>query len=114
MPSSGKQTLMDNESLTATTVGASFNLPGRSDSHVAFLKAANTNGATTVTGKIEHSPNGVDWFDLATFAALVGVNGSEVVNLTIGVLSQVRANVTLAGATQASDVTVELHYRERS
>ena len=114
MASNAKQTLMDNETLSATTAGGSFNLVGRSQEHVAFIKAANVNGATTVTGFIEHSPNGVDWFTLASFAALVGTDGSEVVNISVGVLPQVRANVTLAGATQAADVTVDIYFRERS
>lgn len=113
MGSNGKQVLMS-ETLSATKVGSSFNLVGRSQEHVAFLKAENVNGATTVTGKIEHSPNGVDWFDLASFTALVGVAGSEVVNITAGVLPNIRANVTLAGATQAADLTVEIYFRERS
>lgn len=114
MSSSGSQTLMENETLSATKVGDHFSLPPKSQEHVAVLKAANVNGATTVTGKVEHSFNGVDWFDLANFAALVGVAGAEVINITVGVLSQIRANVTLAGGTQAADVTVGVHYREKS
>lgn len=114
MASNAKQTLMDNETLSATTAGSSFNLIGRSDRHVGFIKAANVNAATTVTGVIQHSPNGIDWFTLATFAAIAGAAGSEVVNITAGVLPNVRANVTLAGATQAADVTMDIYFRERS
>jgi hypothetical protein len=114
MASNGSQVLMDNETLSATTVGNSFNLVGRSQEHVAFIKAENVNGATTVAGKVEHSPDGTNWFDLATFGNIVGTSGSEVVNLTVGVLPNVRANVTLSGATQAADVTVSVFYRERS
>jgi hypothetical protein len=113
MSSNAKQTLM-NESLTASADGDSFNLPGRGDSHIAFLKAENVNGATTVNAKIQHSPNGVDWFDLASFAALAGVNGSEVVNITAHVLPQLRASVTLVGATQEADALIEIYFRERS
>ena len=114
MPSSGVQNLMDNETLSATKVGGSFSPVPRSQEHVAFLKAQNVNGATTVTVLVEHSPNGNDWFTLATFAALGGVDGSEIINISVGVLPQVRANVTLAGGTQAADVTVSLFYREKS
>ena len=46
--------------------------------------------------------------------ARLGAAGSEVVNITAGVLPNVRANVTLAGATQAADVTVDIYFRERS
>jgi hypothetical protein len=113
MSSNGKQVLM-NETLSATKAGSSFNLVGRSQEHVAFLKAENVNAATTVTGKIEHSPDGTNWFDLATFAAIAGVAGSEIVNITVGVLPNVRANVTLAGGVQAADLTVEVYFRERS
>ena len=113
MSSNGKQELMS-ETLSATKVGSSFNLVGRSDSHVAYIKAENVNGATTVTGKIQHSPDQINWFDLASFAAIAGVAGSEVVNLTAHVLPNVRANVTLAGGVQTADVTVDIYFREKS
>lgn len=114
MSSNGSQVLMDNETLSATTVGSSFGLVGRSQEHIGFIKAVNVNAATTVTGKIQHSPDGVNWFDLASFGAIAGADGSSIINLTVGVLPNLRANVTLAGATQAADVTVAMYYRERS
>lgn len=113
MASNGQQVLM-NEALTATEVGESFNLPGRTDAHIATLIATGVNGATTVTAKIEHSPDGSNWFDLANFAGLAGVDGTELINVTNGVLPNVRANVTLAGAAQAATVKVSINYRERS
>lgn len=85
---------------------------------VGFIKTTATNGATTVTAKIQHSPNGSDWFDLVSFTALVGVNGSEEKEVLISgggsprnsVFPQVRASVALAGATKASTVTIELYH----
>ena len=115
MASSAKQTLMDSQALTAASnSGTSFSLSARSDFHVAFFKATAVNAATTVTAKIQHSPNGVDWFDLVSFAALAGVAGSEVVQITVGILPQVRASVTLAGVTKAATVLIEIYHRERS
>jgi len=111
--SNGKQTLME-EALAASKNGESFNLPGRSDGHVAFLDATLVNGATTVTAKVQHSPDGVNWFDLVSFGALAGVDGNEVVNIAVGVLPQLRANVVLAGGTQIATVKVEVFFRERS
>lgn len=114
MSSTAKQTLIDSQALTATTAGSSFAAPPRGDHHVGFFKATSVNGATTVTAKIQHSPNGVDWYDLATFNNLVGVAGSQVIDITAGVLPNLRGHVTLAGVTLAATVLIEIYYRERA
>lgn len=115
MASTAKQTLIDSQAITAaSTTGTTFGMPGRSDYHVGFLKATSVNAATTVTAKIQHSPNGTDWFDLVTFTNIVGTAGSEVVNITAGVLPNIRGTVTLAGATKAATILVEIYSRERS
>lgn len=100
---------MDAQDLTATTVGEKKSLENYATGFIAEIIATAVHAATTVTGKIEHSGDGTNWYDLATFAAIAGASGKEIVNVTAHVLPNVRANVTLAGATQEATVTVRLH-----
>jgi len=75
----------------------------------AMLKLENTSGAT-VSGKIEHSPDGGSWEDLATFTGL-SADGIESVDVTSHVYPIVRANLTVAGGT--ADVSCFLWFDKR-
>ena len=116
MAAIGKKVLLDGTALTATKTGDAVSMPNNADQLIAFIKTANTHASTTVAGKVQHSPNGTDWFDLVTFTSIVGTDTSEVklpVIDTVTVdkcLVQVRGVATLSGATQESDVTIELYF----
>lgn len=107
MSSTIKTELM-NQSLTTSTVGSPFTMQESSQELLAELRVSNINGATTLDVNVEHSSNGTDWHVLGSFTQLVGVNGIELLDLGKH-LNRVRANTTLAGATQAADVIVEFH-----
>lgn len=47
----------------------------------------------TIAAKIQHSHNGTNWFDLVSFAALTGT-GSELKNITVPALGQLRVNTS--------------------
>lgn len=117
MAAIAKKVLLDGTSLTATTTSDPVVMSNNSDKLIGFIKTANQNAATTVAGKIQHSPNGDDWFDLLTFTNIVGATPSSELKLPVidsvtvdKCMLHVRAVATLSGATQASDVTIELYY----
>lgn len=105
-----------NGALTASTTGDKKSLGPRGKKFVGYLKATSVNGATTLNAKIQHSPDDVYWFDVVSFTALVGVDGSELKDGTqftaseMGLLPYVRGLVTLAGATQAATVLMQLWF----
>ena len=97
------------EALTASSTTAAQSLPARSRRFIGWLDASVNDGATTVDAKIQHSPDKVNWEDLATFAQLVNVTGVEEIQITDNVFGNVRVVVTLAG-TPAATVKVQLWY----
>lgn len=104
-----------NQALTGTTTGDTKSIEPRSNGFLGFVKTTATNGATTVDAKIQHSPNKSDWFDVVSFTSIVGTNTSEVkdiTNLSGKLFTNLRAVVTLSGATQASTVEVTLWFDE--
>jgi hypothetical protein len=85
------------------------NIPGNAQNCIGVIKTANTNGATTVAGKIQHSPDGASWADYITFTSIVGTNSFEVKYPTNQpILPHVRAIATITGATKLADVTIDL------
>lgn len=113
MASSNNHMFLKAENLTATATSEAFKLKNESSDFVAFIKTESTNGATTVDGKLQHSPNGSDWFDLISFTSIVGTDSQELIqinNSSLHVLPYVRSVATLSGGTQDSDVTIGLFY----
>ena len=97
------------QALTATKTGDSVSLEAKHIDFIAHLNCSAINAATTLNAKIQHSPDGSRWYDLATFAALAGSTGSEAVQWTVHVFPQVRAVATLAGVTQTATVDIALY-----
>lgn len=70
-----------------------------------YLDAANVSGTTpTLDVKIEVSPNGTDWFQIAAFTQVTTVASKQVLTLgsgftTQGFGNQVRANITTGGTS---------------
>lgn len=102
--------LQPSTALTADSTSAAFLLTQNTENFIGTIIATNVNAATTIAAKIQHSPNGSNWFDLVTFTNIVGVAGSEVKQITDSVLPYVRSVVDLSGATQAATVEIKLWF----
>lgn len=102
--------LLGSAQLTGSGDGSGVSLESSSTAFVGWFKCSAINAATTLDVKIEHSPNKTDWKTLCTFAQLVGVTGSEVKQITDGVLPFVRYSATLAGVTKDATVEVALYF----
>lgn len=113
MASVMNEILLPATALTATNTGSEKVLETGSDKFLGTITATAVNGATTVAGKIQHSHDGTNWFDLVSFTNIVGTSGQEVKQITDSVLPRVRSVVTLSGATQAATVTVILWFDKR-
>jgi len=113
MASTQRFALVDATALAAaSTDGERLSLPTRARTPIGYLVVKNANGATTVTAKIQHSPDGVlGWTDLISFTATsAGAAANEVKVPTAGsLLPYVRAQVVLGGATKLADVLVALY-----
>ena len=111
MASEHGKTLFKEENLAATTTSGVVEVRSKDVNFVAFLKLENNSSANFAI-KIEHSPNGVDWFTLLTFVA-TGGNTTEKINLdntTNHVMGLVRAVATRT-AGSADFTIVLLHDR---
>ena len=111
MASAANRTLV-NSALTASATSEKQNLTQHARDFIAWIEASAVNGATTVAAKIQHSPDGLNWKDLASFTNLVGVAGTEAVQVTVNVFQYIRSVVTLSGGTQVATVKVQLWHRE--
>lgn len=115
MASNQKQNLITQTAVSAaSTTSASFNIPARSRKFAGILTAANVNAATTVSCKIQHSPDKVNWYDYITFTDIVGAAGvglGSPASYDPPVLPYLQAVITLSGATKLSDVTVDIWFQ---
>lgn len=111
MVAGSTKNLFSVEAMTAATnSGSALALAPSDDDFLAYIKCTAVNGATTVSGKIQHSPDGSDWIDLVAFADQVGSGSSEVKTVSGPVFKHIRGFVGLAGVTKAATVTMELHH----
>jgi len=76
---------------------------------IGVIKCANVDAATTVTGKIQHSHDGLVWTSICDFAAITATL-FEHKQITVNVLPLVRAIFTLAGTTKLADVKIDLYF----
>lgn len=109
MASNHGKVLFNAESISATVNSEPQELQAGDVNFIAFLKIENNSGANVAT-KIQHSPNGVDWFDLVSFVA-TGGNTTEKINIdntTDHVFEHVRAVATHTAGS--ADFTIILHY----
>ena len=108
MASSNKLTFV-NEALVASKTSDSSGLPAASSDFIAVMTVSVNDGATTVNGKIQHSPDNINWADIATFGAVVNVTSFEKINVVAPIFGNLRAVVTLAG-TPSATVDVSMWY----
>jgi hypothetical protein len=86
-----------NQAITGNLTGGGKSLPARSEKLIAFLDVSVSSGGT-VGGTIEHSPDGTNWFTLATFLGIGGV-GVELLQIPTNSLGQLRHNLTISAGT---------------
>jgi hypothetical protein len=110
MASTQKVALMAEAAAAADKTGTAANLQPKSGGLIGVIRTANQNAATTVTGKIQHSPDGSNWSDLTSFTAINATSGFEVKTITGPVLERVRAIATVAGTTKLADIYIDLFY----
>jgi len=105
-----KKTLISETTLTASKTGDAVSMEPHQKNFIAFAKISNRTAGTYDT-VIQHSPNGVDWFDNGTFASASG-NGSEIIALTNGnlLLPYIRAVVTVTSGPGDADIEIILYY----
>lgn len=91
---------------SAVTAGSANTTAVSLDGHMRDLVAtvvcsAFTSG--TIAAKIQHSHDGSTWFDLIAFTGLTAT-GSELKNITVPALSQIRVNTSGGVGTIAIDL----------
>ena len=109
MASTNKLSLVSQPALAANYTSAAQSLQPRSIDLIGVINCLNVDAATTVDAKVQHSPDNIIWFDLITFTSVVGVASNELKNVSVPVLTYVRAVVTLSGTTKLADVYVDLY-----
>lgn len=105
---SNKQ-IVHNGALTQNTGTKSTGVqaPGATPPFMAFLNLSAIGGGTSLVVKLQHSPDGVNWIDLVTFAAKTAV-GVEAVAITGPVFPNLRVFPTFTGGTLTGTAEVSL------
>jgi hypothetical protein len=99
------------EALTASKDSAKQTLSQNHKAFIGWIHVSANDGATTVSAKLQHSPDGTNWIDLVSFTNIVNTTGFEAKQITSNVFINVRAVVTLAG-TPSATVKVQFWYDE--
>lgn len=102
-----KQELFNQPGVTAIQAGQAISTGPHWREFVGYMKVSNISGTLpSFTGKIQHSPDGVEWFDLVIFASKT-TNSSEVASISVNVLPKVRGIISDVGGTGPS-ATVQI------
>jgi hypothetical protein len=108
--------VLSSKASTTTVTGDAQSLQGNCGSFIGWLNVSVQGGASSATAKIQHSPDGTNWIDLCTFAAVTNTTGVQAVHqgdagfLKQQVFPSVRAVVTMAGVTPTATVEVSLWF----
>jgi len=98
------------QAVTANVIGEKVAISQKAKSFIGLNRISDY-VAGNFTAKIQHSPNGTDWFDLKAFTAALAANGSEIQQITDSVFENIRGHIATAAGPNAT-VEVELHYEE--
>lgn len=110
MASVGKVSIYSSQALTATTTSSAMSMDQRWQKLFGYIKCTALGAGTSLAVKIQHSPDGTNWFDWVSFTALVAA-GSEIKYPTLDIVApQIRVVATFTGGTTTGTVTVELFY----
>jgi hypothetical protein len=116
MASVQNEYLQKSTALTADVTSSEFMLSGRTTDFVGTIVATAVNAATTISAKIQHSHNNINWFDLLVFTSIVGVSSAEPKFVTSGqgVLTYVRSVIVLTGTTKEATLDIKLWFDTKS
>ena len=115
MASISKLTLTSAALTAVTTDSDAKSLQNKCQKFIAWVNVTVCDAATTVSAKLQHSPDKLIWVDVVSFTNIVGTTGSEAKHEAsftgVGALfPNIRAVTTLAGATKAATVEVSLWF----
>ncbi len=102
-----------NATKTASETGSSVTIGDNWEGFVGVLKASSVGGTTpTFDVKFEHSHNGTDWFDLASFTQITA-DSSEAIAISSDVMEFVRYDLVVGGTTPTADLELNFVYDNR-
>lgn len=111
MASTSLNILLNTTALTDTTTNSDAKSLANGDAgFLAIMNVSACNVATTVAGKIQSSPDRTNWFDVGSFTNVVGTTNVQEIQITRSLYPNVRAVITLSGATKAATVKVDFWY----
>lgn len=112
MASTAKRTLQAATALTASVTSDKQSLEPGSSKFLGWLDISACDAGTTVTAKIQHSPDGVNWVDLVAFAVpAAGVLAKEAKAPTADIVfPNIRSSVVIAGGLVTATAKVELYF----
>lgn len=113
MASGSKIKLFPSTALTATTTnGTAAQLQSSATDLICELSVTVIDAATTATCKVQHSPDGTRWYDLASFTAVAGSVSSELKFPSTASLLNLRATIALAGSTKSATLSIDVWFRD--
>ena len=89
----------------ASTLGSAAQMASKESGFIGYMDLTAVNG--TASAFIEHSPDGTNWFVVATFAPLAAP-GREVLPISASLFPYVRGRVDIAGGLQTATVRLSL------
>lgn len=106
--------LVDKVSLSTGAISGNTNkeeasVSSRTRDVTGFIHVTALGAGTTLTAKIQHSKDGVLWFDLVSFSA-ISATGGQLVAATVACLPKARATFSFSGGTTTCTAEVELWY----
>lgn len=98
--------------LTGNNTSDAVSLDNADTDFIAYIAATAVGVGTSLVVKIQHSADGINWFDVAgaTFTALTAA-GSELKIPTSNLLGQVRTVATFTGGATTATLGVSLSSR---
>ena len=101
-----------NATSTVSVTGASVTMIDNREGFIATITAATVGGTTpTFDAVIEHSDDGVNWYNLTTFTQIT-VDSTEVKVITSDVLEFIRYDLVVTGTTPTADLVINFNYND--
>lgn len=99
--------------ISGNTNGTAYSLEGLQVDYAGLLKLSAIGAGTTLTAKIQTSPDNSTWIDWITFTATTSGSAAETIRATTFGMTYVRATFSFAGGTTTCTATVDLFYDKR-
>lgn len=100
----------------ASTLSTAVNLSSKAKKMIGTIAASSVHADTTITAKIQHSPDKTLWYDYISFTAIVGAAANNELKLPsatgidIPILPYVRSSIALTGSTLLASVIIDLWF----